>query len=460
MATLAIHGHFYQPDRRDPITGIIPADPTAAPAHDWNQRIYEQCYAPNARQGNFARIGYDFGPTLLTWLRSQYPGLHAAIAMQSAGESAMASGWHHAILPLSLPRDRWTEIHWGVTDFAFRFGHAPTGFWMPETAVDENTLCSIVDAGIRYVILAPWQASGPLDTRRPYRVELPGDRHIIAVFYDGDLSSKVSFEDEATANADRFVREYVCPRSGRLPDGSEPLLLVATDGELYGHHKMFRDHFLRALPEACARAGMVMTPLGDVVAKLHAADLPTISITYGTSWSCHHGLARWSTGCECTPDSRWKPILRKALNNLAEVLDTASEQAFDQLGLDIWDLRDRYIVVAAGYADAGDFAAAALAGSPWADDPSSIEIVCGLLAAQRSRLAMFTSCGWYWADPSRGETVMCLKYAADAIERVRRLTGVDAESAFVRTLRPLRSASGEGGDALYRRALSEMISGE
>ena len=457
MATLAIHGHFYQPDRRDPLTDLIPPDPTAAPAHDWNQRIYEQCYAPNARQGNYARIGYDFGPTLLTWVRSQYPGLHAAIAMQSAGESAMAQGWHHAILPLSLPRDRATEIHWGITDFAFRFGHAPAGFWMPETAVDENTLCNLVDVGIRYVILAPWQAARPVDTRRPYRIELPDDRRLIAVFYDGDLSREVSFEDRATENADRFVRDYVCPKSGRLADGAEPLLLIATDGELYGHHKMFRDHFLRALPAACARAGLTMATLGDVVAKLKVDDLPDVAVAYGTSWSCHHGLDRWSSGCPCSPDGRWKPVLRRALNNLSEVLDTASEQAFDAIGLDLWDLRDRYIVVAAGYAAADDFAAAALAGSPWADDPASAETVSGLLAAQRSRLAMFTSCGWFWEDPSRGETVMCLKYAADAIERVRRLTGVEAEAAFIGALHPLRSSvTGETGEALYRRARSEM----
>jgi len=376
LAILAIHGHFYQPDRRDPASGVVPPDPSAAPAYDWNERITEQCYAPNARSGNFARIGYDFGPTLLVWLRDRYPGLHAALAIQSAGDSAMACGWHHAILPLALPADRVTEIRWGVSDFAYRFGHAPTGFWLPETGVDEATLCDLVDAGIRYVILAPWQAAQPLDTRRPYRVNLPGGRAIIVAFYDGDLSAKVSFEDRATEDADRFVREYVGDRSRDLPDGTEPLILIATDGELYGHHKMFRDHFLRSLPGACARAGMRLAPLGEIIAELDIASLPETGISWGTSWSCHHGLARWSTGCPCTPDSTWKPVLRRALDNLAGVLDTATSQFFSSLELDFWSLRDRYGVVAAGYDTPANFAAAALAGSPWADDPASAEAVC------------------------------------------------------------------------------------
>jgi len=459
MTILAIHAHFYQPDRRNPLTGLVPSDPTAAPAHDWNERIYEQCYAPNARRGNYARVGYDFGPTLLTWLRSEHPGLHAAIAMQSAGQSAMAQGWHHAILPLALPLDRKTEIKWGISDFAFRFGHAPTGFWLPEAAVDNATLCDLADAGIKYVILAPWQAVSQVDSRRLYRVRLPGGRSIMAVFYDKELSAKVSFEDAATENADRFVAEYVLPRSARLEDGSEPLIVVATDGELYGHHKSFRDQFLASLPAACARAGVKLTTVGDLVAETDPDSCYLVTIADNTSWSCHHGVARWSKGCPCSRDGRWKPILRDALNGLADDLDYASERAFGKLGLDLWDLRDRYIVVAAGFSDPADFAEATLAGTRWADDPTSLALVADLLAAQRSRLAMFTSCGWFWEDPSRPETLICLAYAGDAITKVRRTTGTDAEPAFVRALAGMRSpASGEDGGALYRRALEAMES--
>ena len=460
MASLAIHGHFYQPDRRDPLTGDVPSDPGAAPAHDWNERIYEQCYAPNARLGNYARIGYDFGPTLLTWLRASHPGLHAAIAMQSAGSSAMAQGWHHAILPLALSRDRKTEIAWGVADFTFRFGHAPAGFWLPETAVNDKVLIDLVDEGIKYVILAPWQAAGAIDSRRPYRVDLPGGRSIVALFYDGELSSQVSFADRATENADRFVSEYVLPKCGRLPDGSEPLLLVATDGELYGHHKAFRDHFLAALPEACRRAGITMTTVGDLVGALDAAAITALTpvvITQNTAWSCHEGLGRWSAACECCADGRWKSVLRSAFNELAQTLDTASQAAFAALGLDLWSLRDRYVAVAAGFVAQEDFALAALAGSPWSDDLTSLALVIDLLSAQRSRLAMFTSCGWFWDDPSRQETMTCLAYAADAISKVRAHTGVDAEGDLVSALGTFWSPlTGKSGAVLYTQAAAKL----
>jgi hypothetical protein len=203
-----------------------------------------------------------------------------------------------------------------------------------------------------------------------------------------------------------------------------------------------------------------MSTVGDVVAGLtetKIANLHPVVIAQNTSWSCHHGLSRWSHECGCSTDGAWKRILRSALNDLAPVLDDASESALKALGLDIWDLRDRYVVVAAGYAEADDFAAAALAGSPWADDPTSVEIVRDLLAAQRSRLAMFTSCGWFWDDPSRQETLSCLIYAADAIEKVRRLTGVDAGPTFEKSLVGFRSrVTFESGDALYGFAAAEL----
>jgi hypothetical protein len=457
MSILAVHGHFYQPDRRDPTSLLVPLDWTAAPAANWNQRITIECYDPNALAGNLARMSFNFGPTLLTWLREVNPGLHAAVSLAGArGHNALAQGWHHAILPLALPRDRRTEIAWGVADFAYRFGYAPVGFWLPECAVDTPTLLDLADAGIRYVILAPWQLTGALDTRRPYRVELPGDRRIIVMPYDGGLSGEVSFSNEATANADHFVRDWVLPHTAPLEDGGEPILLVATDGELYGHHKPYRDWFLRELPLAAGRAGMRYATLNELLTDLDPATLPEAWLRENTSWSCHHGVARWSEDCPCCSDGRWKPILRHALLALAEELDAVCEAAFAHLGIDLWSVREQYAIVAAGYEDPEDFARAATAGTEHARDPYTAIIVRDLLAAQRSRLAMFTSCAWFWEDPSRQETVNVLRYAADAIARVRLYTELDAEPAFIAALAPIHShITGESGADLYARALRE-----
>ncbi len=482
MTVLAIHGHFYQPDRRDPVSGCVPDDASAAPAPNWNERIATECYRPNAIAGNFTRIGWDAGPTLLLWLREAHPDVHAALAMAAApslpprvrsgrrpvgpsGRGAMAQGFHHAILPLAIDRDRRTEIIWGTEDFALRFGRAPEGFWLPECVVDLATLRDLADAGISYVILAPWQAADWVDTRRPYRVELGEGRRIVVMFYDGGMSSDISFRDEASSNADRFMSEYVASRSETLPDGSEPIVLVATDGELYGHHKSYRDWFLRALPEAAERAGVRLRTLGDIVAELDVAALPEVHINERTSWSCHHGALRWGetlvdaegvhrpgTTCWCTGESDWKPALRVAFDRLADRLDRASEDFFTARGLDFWAIRDRYAPVAAGFADPDAFAWAAVAGSPIAGDPDATLLVRDLLDAARSRLAMFTSCAWFWDDPSRPETLACLRYAAHALATVRRITGVDAEPELLADLAVIRSLrTGESGDDLYRR---------
>lgn len=452
MTTLAVHGHFYQPDRRDPATGLVPRDPTAAPAPDWNERITSECYAPNARLGNYARIGWDFGPTLLAWLRIAHPEVHTAVGLAAVTRGGgMAQSWHHTILPLASERDRRTEVAWGVADYTLRFGRLPAGFWLPECAVSMATLDDLAALGVRYVILAPWQAATGIDTRRPYRVDLPSGRAIVAVFYDETLSAGISFRDEASMDADRFVADWVRPRGDGF-DGDDPIVLVATDGELYGHHKPFRDWFLRALPDAAARNGVAFRPLGEILASRPVPN-ETARIHDGSSWSCHHGVGRWSTGCACTPDSSWKPVLRNTLQSLADALDVPSEAYAASMGVDLWSLRDRYASVVVGMSDPTDFARAALAGTNHGGDETAITTLRDLLGAQRSRLAMFTSCAWFWDDPARSETVTALRYAADATETVRRVTGYDAEPAVRAMLSGLRSrATGESGTQLWERA--------
>ncbi len=192
----------------------MPLDPTAAPAHDWNERISADCYRPNAEIGNLGAMSWDLGPTLAGWLEHGDPVAYRGFVDGDAGNNGMAQPFHHTILPLATTADRRTEIRWGLRDFEVRFGRRPAGMWLPETAVDLATLRLLADEGITHTILAPWQVDGGwlLDTRRPVRIDLGDGRSIVAVLYDAPLSTSVSFEPQSTVDADEFVRERVMPR--------------------------------------------------------------------------------------------------------------------------------------------------------------------------------------------------------------------------------------------------------
>src|SRR5438132_2032764 len=103
---ICIHGHFYQPPRENPWLEAIETQDSAHPYHDWNERITAECYAPNAvarildgarriRQlvNNYARISFNFGPTLLSWLQDQAPDVYRLI-LQADQESQERFGGH------------------------------------------------------------------------------------------------------------------------------------------------------------------------------------------------------------------------------------------------------------------------------------------------------------------------------------------------------------------------------
>jgi hypothetical protein len=464
---LAVHAHFYQPHRADPFTGQVPVEPTAAPFRDWNARIEAECYRPNAERGTLRYISYDLGPTLASWMEGAAPTTYRGFV---AGDrppgvergNAMAQGFHHSILPLASAADRRTEIRWGLRDFLHRFGRAAEGLWLPETAVDLATLRDLAEEGVRYTILAPWQAAEPhLDNRRPYRVELGGGRTIVLAFYDAGLSSAVSFEPAATADADRFARERIAARlaGSPLPTDEPGLVVIATDGELYGHHQQFRDLFLQRLvapAEADPDRGFDVVELAPALVDTPDHPFRTVRIVERTSWSCHHGVARWSAECADAHDGSWKGPLRAAFERLAGGIDALTARRFASLPAapDPWAARDAYIEVVLGVEPPAAFAARWLGdAAPAADRRAFLD----LLEAQRWRLAMFASDGWYWDDPMRPETRQVMRAAARAARIVDGLESTRLERALCADL-ALFGSPGHGldGGAIYRQALSEI----
>ena len=450
--TLAVHGHFYQPAREDPFTGEVAHDPSAAPAHDWNDRIVLEAYAPNAELGNFGRIGWDLGPTLARWLREHRRTLHDTIMAQATPGSVMAQGYHHAILPLASARDRRTEIRWAIRDVELRTGYRPAGLWLPEAAVDWLTLRIAAEEGIRWTILAPWQAEDGADTRVAHQVELGDGLRIVAGFYDAGLSATVSFDAASTADADRFAEG---PVAYRLADGGTAL--ISTDGELYGHHQPFRDLFLhRLLTSGASDRGIEVTTPGSWLGSLDPRDLPVAHISERTSWSCHHGVARWSSECGCAAEGRWKAPLRQALDRLAGAIDPLTEARLASVGLDAWAARDRYVDVASGYQDPTDWVTDELGRAGRPGDVAAGDLLLTLMQAQASRLAMFASCGWYWEDPRRPETAQVLRFAAHAVRLVDEACGTDLEQTLVEELGAVRIPRGASGMDLYAQALDSI----
>lgn len=456
---LCIYGHFYQPPREDPFTGQIPQEPGAAPFENYNEKITTECYRPNAELGNFARISFDLGPTLAAWLEQRHPDVYQAflaadrehLARYGVG-NALAQAYNHAILPLATTRDKRTQIRWGLDDFAHRFGHRADGMWLAETAVDQETLSILAEEGVRYTVLAPWQAAEPITPGEPYLVTLPGGRSITIFFYNGPLSAGVSFNDEVTSNADTFVTAHLRPQlnAAMSERGEDQLVIVATDGELYGHHKPLRQHFLRYLLRDSAPAhGIEVTTLGRYL-QTHPP-LRTVRLRMPTAWSCSHGVARWDTGCDCTEgDSSWKHALRSALNHLAVRLDTLYETTAATALRDPWTARDTWLAVRNGWVSGRTFWTRYGVNGRRPFKRVRAETIKHLLEAEYYGQAMFTSCGFFFEDLERIEPRNDIAFARRAISLAWQATHTDLQTEFLADLAAARSwRTGRTGADIY-----------
>ena len=462
VRSVVIHGHFYQPPREDPWLNEVAAEPPAAPYHDWNQRIEQECYravvaarlyAPDGRitqiVNTLASISFNFGPTLLEWLERQTPSTYAAVldADRQSRErhgghgNAIAMPYHHAILPLSSRRDKVTEVRWGIADFRRRFGRDPEGMWLPETAVDAETLDVLAAEGIRFTILAPHQVEHAPPGGLPGCYRTPGGRSMALFVYDGPISHDVAF-GPLLKDAAAWAARLLAPAKGK----SEPrLVAVATDGETYGHHHRFGEVALAwLLREFERRSGVRVENFAAFLARHPPRH--DVALVAPTSWSCAHGVERWRADCGCRmaparpTQQRWRAPLRAALDWLAGELHPRFEREGTELFTDPWAARDAYgAVVSSDEAAIARFVAAQMRRP---DDAARRARARELLDLERNALRMFTSCGWFFDDIAGLESVQILRYAARAIE----LAGADAPRLEAGVLdRLARAESNEPG---------------
>jgi len=491
---LTIHGHFYQPPRENPWSGAVERQQSAAPFHDWNARITAECYRPNATSrlldaagriqeivNNYERLSFNFGPTLLSWLAREEPDLPAVLrladrrSLAALGRgNAIAQAYNHPILPLASPRDRRSQIVWGLADFRARFGRPADAMWLPETAVDEATLRLLVQAGMRYVILAPSQAArwrplgdGPwttpaeaeLDPRRPYRWILrdadgrpQGDAGLDVCFYHAPLSRGISFQHYLRDAV--FLADRIAEAAGEFPD---PLLLIATDGESFGHHEPHGDMCLATLfaREAPRRGFQVTNPAAYLDRHRPGWE---VELLPESAWSCCHGVARWQSDCGCSSgggagwSQAWRAPLRRGLDRLRDSLERIFTEEGGSLLRDPWAARDEYIELLLD--PAPETRAAFLARHRRA--PLTPEQEAGalrLLEMQHQAMLMYTSCGWFFADISGIETVQNLRYAARAIELAAPFAPLNLEAVLLEELAQAKSNLSERRDGrhLWRR---------
>ena len=467
---VCIHGHFYQPPRENPWLEDVELQDSASPFHDWNERITEECYAPNTASrildaerriveivSNYASMSFNFGPTLLSWMERHAPEVYGAIIEAdhhsqnhfSGHGSAMAQVYNHMIMPLANSRDKHTQVIWGIRDFEHRFARKPEGMWLAETSVDLETLDILAAHGIVFTILAPHQArrirkrdedewydvsGGTVDPKEPYECRLASGRSISIFFYDGPISRDIAFSDilkSGESLAGRLI--------GAFSKAEAPQLVhVATDGESYGHHHRFGDMALAyALHYVESKNLAVITNYGEYLEKHPPAK--EVEILENTSWSCAHGIERWKADCGCNSGMHpgwtqaWRGPLRDAMNWLRDSLAVIYEREAASYIRHPWQARDDYIRV---ILDRSPETVETFLSQHLIREVSKKDRVklLKLLEMQRHAMLMFTSCGWFFDDISGIETVQVMQYASRALQLASEVSGEDLEPDYLAIL--------------------------
>ncbi len=488
---VCIHGHFYQPPRENPWLEEVELQDSAFPYHDWNERITAECYAPNSasrildRDGsiteiisNYSKMSFNFGPTLLSWLERHQPEIYQAIleadrlAMErfSGHGSAMAQVYNHMIMPLASRRDKETQVRWGVRGFERRFGRVPEGMWLPETAVDTETLEVLAEAGIQFTLLAPHQAGrvrkienegewtdvsgGKIDPTMVYLCRLPSGKMIHLFFYDGPISRGIAFEgllSSGEAVAQRLAGAFNDTR------GWPQLVHIATDGETYGHHHRYGDMALAYCFHSIESNHLAnLTNYGEYLSSHPPSH--TVEIVENTSWSCSHGVERWRDHCGCNSGmhpgwhQQWRKPLREAMDGLRDNLVPLYEWQASKYLKEPWEARNRYIAIVEDRSPESVESFFQEEASRGLTREEKVKVLT-LLEAQRNGMLMYTSCGWFFDEISGIETAQVLQYSARALQLMEESLGVSLESEYLQALEkaPSNIPEFKSGAGIYER---------
>ncbi|MGH7864021.1 MAG: DUF3536 domain-containing protein, partial [Candidatus Binataceae bacterium] len=409
-------------------------------------------------RNNYEQINFNIGPTLSGWLeihgKSAYRSMLRADAIgaehRGGHGNALAQSYNHSILPLLSERDRALQIAWGIGDFCYRFGRRPQGIWLPECAVDQGTLESLADAGIGFTILAPDQgrfagdgaishAAGPFAWRS-------GGRTVAGFRFDRPLSAEISFGDalkNGVTLAERIANSALALKPGEA-------VLLATDGETFGHHKKAgAAELARALIMLERRDDLVITNCAQYLAMRGAHGEFTAAAA--TSWSCPHGVERWRSDCGCRTDphtaQEWRAPLHEAMHFVTDHVTSLYDRFAPELVADPGLIAHEGIRL---LIDPNPAIHQEFFKRHKIDDEDKRERVLRLLEMLRAGQASLTSCAWFFDDFGGLEGRVALRWAARAVELAAELAP-SVEPDLLQRLRHVRSIRREVGDgaALY-----------
>lgn len=487
---ICIHGHFYQPPRENAWIEYVEQQDSAYPYHDWNHRITTECYAPNMASriladdgqiidivNNYSQMSFNFGPTLLSWLEVHRPEVYSAIleadklsmTRYSGHGSAMAQVYNHMIMPLANRSDKITQVRWGIRDFETRFGRYPEGMWLPETAVDTETLEVLAEHGIKFTILAPHQAlrvrkigrggrwqevsGGRINPNLPYLCRLPSEKTIILFFYDGPISQDIAFGGLLN-NGENFARRLISEFGG---DDQAQLVHIATDGETYGHHHRHGEMALSYCLHYIRKREDVDTINYPAFLSMFP---PTneVEIVENSSWSCIHGIGRWMENCGCHSGvhqgwhQEWRKPLREALDWLRNEMIPHYEHRMSQFVRDPWKIRDDYIdVIINRTRETIDRFLSHQTGRELSKEDK--QSMLKLLELQRNAMLMYTSCGWFFDDISGIESTQIMQYAARVIQIAEHQGDRELEEEFLKRIERAPSNVLTNGREVYEKSV-------
>ncbi len=462
---IIIHGHFYQPPRESPWTGLINPEPGAAPFPNWNERILSECYTANAHahtmegtvvhvRNNYELINFDVGPTLAQWLQNHGRAAYRAMVRGDALSrerlggcgNAIAQAYNHSILPLLSVRDRELQIAWGIQDFEYRFNRRPLGMWLPECAVDDDTLASVAAAGIKFVILGPQQGryqGEAAESRAAGPFLWSNGTAEVAVFrFDREMSSTISFGEGLEDGA--RLAEWMTATALSLPEGSA--LLFATDGETFGHHKKTgAAELARALILLQRRDDVILTNCEQYLAEHGVRGRFTVDSP--SSWSCEHGVERWRSECGCRLEAGTRQDWRLPLREAMEFVNNHVEAVYDRFAPGL--VKDHHGALRRAIRLLID-------SDPAVHEKFFVEFgVAGevsrarllrLFDMMRAGQATLTSCAWFFDDFGGPEGRVALRWAARAVELAAEHSP-SIENELLQRLRDIRSNRHEIGDA-------------